>query len=233
MSAKFNVTYGIKEFQIEITREGNLSFLDYDIEYDLALREFGEEKTAAVRLVDKLDEEPIYFITTYLNIPHRNMIYLAADWAERVLWIFENEHPKDKRPKNAIQAARDFVDGKIDEEKLNTAWERAKRAELKADVAASSANTDQMARTGKMLSKGAMWAVAEAAGAATAVARGTLFGVVAARAKYAVDAYYREPYGRIKSIPAHDELSWQIRRFVDCMEAVQAGEDWPDLKATE
>jgi hypothetical protein len=42
-----------------------------------------------------------------------SMRLAAADFAERVLPIFEKEHPKDKRPREAIQAARDFALGKI------------------------------------------------------------------------------------------------------------------------
>ena len=38
----------------------------------------------------------------------------AADCAERVLFIFERIHPNDDRPRTAIQAARDFANGKTD-----------------------------------------------------------------------------------------------------------------------
>ncbi len=38
----------------------------------------------------------------------------AADCAEHVLHLFEGEYPKDLRPREAIQAARDFANGKID-----------------------------------------------------------------------------------------------------------------------
>ena len=37
----------------------------------------------------------------------------AADCAEHVLHIFEREYPKDDRPRKAIQAGRDFANGKI------------------------------------------------------------------------------------------------------------------------
>ena len=38
---------------------------------------------------------------------------LTADFAERVLHIFEEKYPDDKRPREAIQGARDYVEGKI------------------------------------------------------------------------------------------------------------------------
>jgi hypothetical protein len=41
------------------------------------------------------------------------MRLMAADFAESVLPIFEKEYPKDDRPRKAVQAARDFSNGKI------------------------------------------------------------------------------------------------------------------------
>ena len=39
----------------------------------------------------------------------------AADCAERVLPIFEKEHPSDDRPRKAIEAARAYARGEIDD----------------------------------------------------------------------------------------------------------------------
>ena len=57
--------------------------------------------------------------------------HMAADFAESVLHLFEEKHPKDTRPRLAIQAARDYADGKID-------WAAAYSATGSADSAASS-----------------------------------------------------------------------------------------------
>ena len=43
----------------------------------------------------------------------RELRLFAADCAEHVLYIFERECPNDDRPRQAIQAARDFANGKI------------------------------------------------------------------------------------------------------------------------
>jgi len=40
----------------------------------------------------------------------------AADCAEHVLDLFEEKYPNDKRPREAIQASRDFANGKISKE---------------------------------------------------------------------------------------------------------------------
>ena len=43
---------------------------------------------------------------------------LAIEFAEQTLLIFEKRSPNDARPRNAIQAARDYRDGKISLEEL-------------------------------------------------------------------------------------------------------------------
>ena len=45
----------------------------------------------------------------------------SADCAERVLHLFEKQFPEDKRPREAIQAARDFANGKISQDQLDAA----------------------------------------------------------------------------------------------------------------
>jgi hypothetical protein len=59
--------------------------------------------------------------------PERDRIsrYIAADCAEAVLYLFEKERPTDNRPRLAIQAARDFADGKIDAAAGVAAWDAA------------------------------------------------------------------------------------------------------------
>lgn len=52
----------------------------------------------------------------------------AADFAERVLPIFEKRCPGDDRPRLAIQAARDFANGLISRDKLREAAGAARAA---------------------------------------------------------------------------------------------------------
>ena len=64
--------------------------------------------------------------------------HLGADFAERVLHLFEEKYPGDKRPREAIQAARDFADGKIDTLTAHAAANaaRAAAANVVAHIAA-------------------------------------------------------------------------------------------------
>jgi hypothetical protein len=64
----------------------------------------------------------------------RSASQLAIEFAEQVLPIFEQRCPGDLRPRQAIQAARDYLDGKIDLEALRKA--RADAADAAADAAA-------------------------------------------------------------------------------------------------
>ena len=59
----------------------------------------------------------------------------AVDCAEHVLPIFEKQYPNDDRPRKAIHAARDFVDGKISKESLDAARDAEGRVAWTGDVA--------------------------------------------------------------------------------------------------
>ena len=63
----------------------------------------------------------------------------AADCAERVVSLYEKDYPTDTRPRKAIQAARDFANGKITAEELNAAANAAYAAAYAATAAAASA----------------------------------------------------------------------------------------------
>ena len=45
---------------------------------------------------------------------------LAIEFAEQALPLFEKRRPNDERPRKAIQAARDYLDGKISLEELRS-----------------------------------------------------------------------------------------------------------------
>ena len=94
----------------------------------------------------------------------------AADCAERVVSLYEKDYPTDTRPRKAIQAARDFANGKITAEELNA----AANAAYAAACAATAANA------------------ANAAYAAYAAAYTAYAAAYAAYAAYAADAAERK-----------------------------------------
>ena len=74
---------------------------------------------------------------------------MAADFAEQVLFVWQNYAPEDKRPELAIKAVRDFANGHITKGELQVAqaaaraaaaaWAQAAAAAWAADAAARAA----------------------------------------------------------------------------------------------
>ena len=94
----------------------------------------------------------------------------AADCAEAVLPIFEKERPNDDRPRKAIQAARDFAEGRTGA----AAWAAARDAARDAaGAAARDAAGDAAGDAARDAARAAAWAAARAAAgdAAWAAAR--------------------------------------------------------------
>ena len=69
------------------------------------------------------------------SLDHRNLAQWAADCAERVLELFEEAQPGDKRPRAAMHAARNFARGKA-------SVAEARKASLAAHAAARAAGTE-------------------------------------------------------------------------------------------
>lgn len=222
MSVIFTAQYEGQGFQVEITRGGDLKFLDYydiyyDIEYDLAMAEFGEPETNAVKLLNEWKHSPIDTIFRRIGIEKREFISLAADWAEHVLRIFQQYDKDDESPEFAIQAARRYV------ELIGTPFEQ--NARVTASAAADSAFSAAVRASLEAAEAQAAWAAAEAAWTVTAL--------TAPDAAAKVASHAAEAMGQLRGDKAKtSEISWQVRRFVDCMEAVQWGQPWPPLGAT-
>jgi len=88
----------------------------------------------------------------------------AADCAERVLPIYEKEYPNDDAPRKAIQAARDYADGKIDKKEMAAAWAAARAAARAAAWAAAWAAARDAAGAAAWAAAGdAAWAAVWAA----------------------------------------------------------------------
>ncbi len=123
---------------------------------------------------------------------------LAIEFAEQALPIFEKRRPNDARPRNAIQAARDYLDGKISLEELRTCRSHAADADAYADAAAYAAayaaDAAYAAYAAAYAADAAAYAAdaAYAAYAAAADAAADAAAYAAAAADAAADAYARE-----------------------------------------
>ena len=129
MSAFFKTPLDGELREIEITQDGELIVHGYDLAWDDMLVAMSGQKSGVRVLLDKWQAGPDEVICERLGLEGSIMRRLAADWAERALPVFEHGHPGDRRPHEAIKAARDFVAGKIDANHCElaawAAWEAA------------------------------------------------------------------------------------------------------------
>lgn len=72
-----------------------------------------------------------YILEAYTSFSQKqkdDLNLLGCDWAEAVLTNFESEHPEDLRPRLAINASRDCINGSIGLDKMSDAWAAARSA---------------------------------------------------------------------------------------------------------
>lgn len=121
----------------------------------------------------------------------------AADCAERVLPLFERESPEDKRPRQAVEAARAWVRGEL---KMT----RARQAAFAAHSAAREVNPADAC------------AAARASGHAAATAH--VPGHAVHAAAYAVKAVRAASGPGAAESEVIEEREWQYRRLVELNE---------------
>lgn len=74
-------------------------------------------------------DDTLWCLRATIEDAHSVAILIAADIAESVLHIWQDQYPDDQRPQLAIQAARDFVAGKISSSAASDAASDASDAE--------------------------------------------------------------------------------------------------------
>ena len=121
---------------------------------------------------------------------HRALALWAADCAEHVLPFFEEKHPQDDRPRQAIEAARAWVRGEL-------ACGKARAAAVATHAAARAAE------------EGAARAAARAAGHAAGTAH--MAGHARPAAAYAVKAAIAAALPAAAGAAAATERDWQCR----------------------
>jgi len=80
-----------------------------------------EGRGGRVECEDKIVFSEAHLIRKIKNWNDKTGRLFAADCAEHVLHIYEKSYPNDFRSRNAIQAARDFANGKITRQALTAA----------------------------------------------------------------------------------------------------------------
>jgi hypothetical protein len=252
MSVVFEVTLDDQPVQLEITHEGELIFLDYNITHDLAALEFGYPKTSAVFLYERWNAYPLDALLRDISrrsIHNQTIALLAADWAEHVLPIYERWHRGKQGPRDLVEASRAVLRGQImrrdfmhikrrlrrlGEGSRNRVIHRGEGA-IRARLAAYELSTTVVA-----VFKNKNWSTFDHAHGVTRHAEN-------AAAYDNCDQKDLSPTGEesgrgigwVRFPPSPEfqfasqaERAWQIRRFVDVMEAIGQGLPWPDIKVT-
>jgi hypothetical protein len=239
MSVIVDATYAGEAFEVEVFHNGHIEFPGRNLQHEQAMAEFTDSESAVMKLYDMWKESPTKVIFENLELPENSVPRLAADYAEHVQHLYEREYEKDRRIRDVIEATRKFVAGEIDE----LALEKARAAALAAEVAAEAAWVAALAAGGwaavetaaraaaSTSARAAVWAAVMAAGVGVAehAVASTSARAAAWAAAYSVSSDdYSPKWHRAFDI----ERAWQIRRFVDAMEAIGQGFDWPDIKVT-
>ena len=138
----------------------------------------------------------------------------AADCAEHVLPIYEKKYPKDKRPADAIKAARQFARGEITEVASDAASATADDAAIAAADAAAIAVASYAANSAA--DAAASYAANSAADAAASYeARyAESYAVDAAASDAARAAANAASYAAIAAASDAAEVKWQTNRLI-------------------
>jgi len=219
MSVVIETTYEGETFEVEVFHDGHIEFPGLNLEHEQAMAEFSNSESAVLRLYYLWGKSPTKVIFENLELPENSNALLAADYAEHVLHLYKNKYSGDLRPRKAIDATRKFVAGEIDQPTLGKAAEAAwEAAEAGARAAAAAA---------------AAWAAAAAAAAWAAAGAEAAWAARAARAAAEAARNVSSNSDSPEWQQGRDaEVAWQIRRFVDVMEAIGQGLPWPPLETT-
>jgi hypothetical protein len=125
---------------------------------------------------------------------HAALAVWAADCAERVMPYFEEAHPTDHRPRNAIEACREWARTSV------FIMADVRRVSLASHAAAREVGEDNAARS-----------AARAAGQAVATAHVPTHSIGAAN--YALQAIYRATDSSTSDAAIAKEREWQYQRL--------------------
>jgi membrane protein involved in colicin uptake len=172
------------------------------------LAALGDRKAKCYQLVSLIEEKDIGELLKFFNLEQKHIVTLAADYAERVLSIFEEKYPNNSKPREAIASVRKWVRHPTKANK-NAAAADARAAAATAAAAAADAADDADAA---WAARAAAWAARDAAATADAYAADAAWAARAAAwaAAWAVAAADKEA-----------EKRWQIIHTLKAVSAIQ------------
>ena len=113
-------------------------------------------------------------MSTIDDLTEQEQRLIAADFAERVLPLFEAQYPDDDRPRKSIEAVRAYARGEITEVQLSAAGSAAwYAAGAAARAAATTTAAAAAVAAANAAALGATWSAAASAARAAAGAAGS------------------------------------------------------------
>lgn len=205
---------------VGISRAGELILQDPStieaLDYDTSMVEFGEEPSYLMDFIREWKDDPIGTAIRYL-LSSDAYAPLAGDFAEHVLPIYESR-VECEHPRNAINALRKYLKKEIYYENLMTHLHFVVTENYALPVPAEWA-----ARA----AQNAIYSIPSAGGSVSA-------RKAAEQAAWAAAYSASNDNNSPKFLAAEAaEKAWQMRRFLDCVEAIRAGKTWPPLEATK
>ena len=235
MSVIVTAYYNGGIFEVEIFRDGSLAFPGRNIEYEQTAAALGEQPSPVLQfehLWESEPQEPAVLIFHFLEIEKTYKIKFAADCVEHVAHFYQ-EIQKDNKVNNIVEMIMKFIDGKLELVKIQDA-----RYDINNFVTAAEENDsfrwftacEAAAAASEWLAYGVEHGLdrSERGGLNTLELAASMSRESAATGNSGNTDHGSEKWKQALL----DERDWQIRRFVDCMEAIGQGLPWPPLEAT-
>lgn len=218
---------------IEIMHDGNLRGVSCDmddaISYDRSMIEFGEHDTDLTAFIDAWSDGKLQALIWYYEFKRPiDMVLLAGDFAEHAFPIYMKSRYAFQYVGHHFFMFKKFISGTLSLPEVKSVID-----DLNENL--SSLPWDK----GELAAEKAMKSLVSAVQAlGDAVAGGLSAASFLDSSSYFAELAVKFDSGHLAQTPewelaGTEEKAWQIRRFVDCMEAVQADRPWPPLSATE
>jgi len=243
MSIVITVERGDEKFDVEVFHDGKIDFPNDDLRYGQASEEFYNAKTNVVRFCNLWKKDPMEAIADSLWVIDKPFLLFMADCAEHVLPLLNDRYPWISGLDRALEMAR-----MVSADGLSKTSDRYDYLVVIGELRILDEEITSLAsmfsgQKNNRLEGCVLFAVSEVSDRNQPVWRcdnpadsydavqflfAAMTAVKAAGFKASPDensAKWKQAYRK--------EAAWQIRRFVDIMEAVGQGLDWPDLGATK
>lgn len=235
MTVDFKARIDNRTIDVSVTPDGDLVIPGLDIECELLREELGE-KSVAIPVLETWENVHDVVLTDYFDIKPEYVFLVVIDYASKALPVHEKSFKYDTRPRKAIEVAKHWAHYRLDHPLDDNVFDR--------DLSYFTVEAANAVGASEYITSAHYAAIAVARITSCADDFGDLFTwkhKISFATRYAAHAIAMQLSGFEDSDDTNPEYieaflaadSWQKRRFHDCMEAIQSGKDWPDLKDTK